>query len=381
MQNQAQFQERQQLFRQAFQMEEKSRIPMMSNFFTWKILDSDEHYKISEATTNYEIMEHVVRQFHERYQFDAYQELGTRNQTRVSDALGGGYHIIDDEKESVFVKDKALMEGNEYPEYQKDPLAFTWTKSVPRFNPDLTYGQIKQAVRERIAFGEYSKHMEDVFLNEYNCLLYPRDYDFVEPYEIFFNIYRGIKGMSIDIRRNKKQLMAAMDTMYDEMMQPMVDACIAEKRDVFFADAMFSLLGTNILSAKQFEEIYWPQMQKTCYDLFNAGKKIYFFVEGEMKQFVPFFRDMPKGQVMIHLENDDIFEIRKLLPNASLCGGMQPSLLAGGTKEECVEYVKRLVGEIGPGFVLSQSKMISFRNDCNRENMLAVSEYAHTHKG
>jgi hypothetical protein len=78
---------------------------------------------------------------------------------------------------------------------------------------------------------------------------------------------------------------------------------------------------------------------------------------------------------MILLEQDDIFEMRKKLPNVALAGGMKTSLLGYGTKEECVDYAKKLIDTLGEGFILSQDKMISFRNDIKRENLLAVHEF------
>lgn len=37
--------------------------------------------------------------------------------------------------------------------------------------------------------------------------------------------------------------------------------------------------------------------------------------------------------------------------------------------------LKKLIDELGNGFIFSQNKMVSFRNDCTRENLLAVNEF------
>jgi len=82
------FWERLQLFKDCIAMKKPKRIPLLSCFYTWKILDSDSGYKLSEAMANYDVMERVVCEFHERYQFDAYNELGTRNMVKPFDDLG-----------------------------------------------------------------------------------------------------------------------------------------------------------------------------------------------------------------------------------------------------------------------------------------------------
>ena len=54
-------------------------------------------------------MEKVVCDFHERYNFDAYTDLGTRNPVRVTNALGGYHYVIDDEKEVINIDDRSIL--------------------------------------------------------------------------------------------------------------------------------------------------------------------------------------------------------------------------------------------------------------------------------
>lgn len=65
----------------------------------------------------------------------------------------------------------------------------------------------------------------------------------------------------------------------------------------------------------------------------------------------------------------------------ALFGGMPCTLLGKGTQEECVDYAKRLIDELGRdgGFILSQDKMVSFASDCKPENLKAVSQLVHTY--
>lgn len=83
---------------------------------------------------------------------------------------------------------------------------------------------------------------------------------------------------------------------------------------------------------------------------------------------------------MIHLEQDDIFEFRKKLPNIGVAGGMPTTKLGGVSSEECVSYAKELIDTLGDGYVFCQNKMVSYRNDCTRENLLAVNEFVRNYK-
>ncbi|MDR3645182.1 MAG: uroporphyrinogen decarboxylase family protein, partial [Clostridia bacterium] len=112
-----------------------------------------------------------------------------------------------------------------------------------------------------------------------------------------------------------------------------------------------------------------------------ADKTCYIFSEGSTKRFWSYFKDLPKGHFAFHVEQDDIFEFKKELPNCCAVGGMHASLLGGGTKEQCVSYAKHLIDELGgEGFILSQDKMISYRNDTNPENLKAVCDFVREYR-
>ena len=106
------------------------------------------------------------------------------------------------------------------------------------------------------------------------------------------------------------------------------------------------------------------------------------FTEGSILRFAEYFKDYPKGVLTFHIEQDDPFEFRKALPNVCIMGGLTTELLNNGTPEECVAYTKRLCDELGKegGFILSEGKMLSYRNDANRENYKAVCDFVSNYK-
>ena len=56
---------------------------------------------------------------------------------------------------------------------------------------------------------------------------------------------------------------------------------------------------------------------------------------------------------------------------------MKNSMLGNGTKQECLDYAKRLIDELGAdgGYLFSQDKMGSYRIDANPENLKAVCDF------
>ena len=144
-----------QLFRDATLMERKpDRVPHLANFWTWQILDAG--YTFTEATHDYEIMEKVMRTFHERYGFDGYQETGIRNPQRVTETLGTSQYIFDDVRETITIKDFTLFEPDEYDLLIADPVKFIWETILPRkfelFNSEMPGELLRQCALEQQAF-------------------------------------------------------------------------------------------------------------------------------------------------------------------------------------------------------------------------------------
>ena len=367
-------QERRELFENAYHFRHNKRVPLHSCIFTWKILDAG--YRLSEAIYDLDVMEKVLDEFHERYQFDMYSDVGARNPMRVSEALGNSYHYIDEADEAVLIDDHSIMEGDEYAELAADPEAFYWTKAFKRScKPGITLGELKAACLEFDAHQKFSKKMADKVYYDYAALR-STAVMLRMPFEDIFNTLRGIKASALDVRRNKDALKEALDALFEKERKPLIDRAVQSTSPDTVASVGTTFLGHSLLSPKQFEELYWPYLKYMIDAAIANQKKIYIHCESTMLRFAEFFQDIPKGVLMVLLEQDDIFEMRKRLPNVALAGGMKTSLLGYGTKQECVDYAKKLIDELGDGFVMSQDKMISYRNDIRRENLLAVHEFA-----
>jgi len=97
-------------------------------------------------------------------------------------------------------------------------------------------------------------------------------------------------------------------------------------------------------------------------------------------RFKEFFQDIPKGTVVMHLEDDNIREVRRELPNLALAGGMPLEHLGYGTPEQCVDDAKRLIDDLGEGYILSMTKNAAYKDDMKRENLLAVMEFCREYK-
>lgn len=368
-----------QLFRDAIAFKQPKRTPHLSGFFTWKIHDSK--YSFKEALYDDKKMEELVCEFHERYNFDAYIDLGTRNPMRLSEAMGpGSIYTFNEEVDSIIVTDKPMMEGDEYGKYAADPTGFM-RELFQRKYPNATAANMLAAMNELINFGQFSGKIAQKFVKKYSRpSVFSMTGAIMMPPEFFSSTARGIKNYALDMRRHGDEIVAAQDVFFETKNRPEIEVNLASDTSIYVTDFYTALLAYSTMSPKQFEKFYWPYLKKYIDMVVEAGKTLYIYSEASMMRLVDFFQDIPRGHLIIHPEADSVLELREKLPNVCICGGMTTSLLGNGTPEECVEYAKMLIDTMGPGFILSQDKMVSFKNDCKRENMLAVCDFVRNYR-
>ena len=373
------------LFRDASMMETKpDRVPNLSFFVTWKILDAG--YRLSEAMNDYSIMEKVVREHQEKYEFDAIFEHGVRNVIRLPMALGGLTYQINDEAGIISYPDNALCEFDELDELIENPNKFFWEKGMAKKFPmwrdkTVRVEDMQNVIKEFGAFSMYNGKMLGIMKEEYGLPTFTAPSQ--PPYfgvDYLFNTILGIRGLSVAMRRDPKKVDAAIEALNALYFYPSLNALKAAPEGPFM-DACFdfdiTLLCHNIMNRDQFERFLWPNL-KEMLDVLAAKKKtVRLFMEGSSKRFWDYFKDYPKGIITMHPEQDDVFELRKELPNVAILGGMPVELLGRGTKEACIERTKRLIDELGAdgGFMFSEDKMVSYKVDANPENVKAVSDF------
>jgi len=380
MDAQALIKERLELLDNALSFRYNKRTPLFANFFTWKYLAAG--YNLHDALFDYDIIEKVNREFHEAYQFDCYMDKGTRNPMRVSDAFGAKFHYVDETGEYVIADDRSLIEVDEYQGFVEDPTKYYWSKAFARYCKDgLTLGEFVNGVQEFIAFGQFSAKMDDIFLNEYGTISpTPANTFIMSPFEYLFNFLRGMRPLALDVRKHRSELKETLDGMWEMMCEPMLQTALVNEPTDAFASIGLAFLAHSILSTAQFEELYWPYVKKVIDAAIAHNRRIFVFCESEMIRLAEFFQDVPKGLFLIHPEQDDIFEYRKVFPNITVAGGMPTHLLGRGTQKECVDYAKHLIDELGEGYVFSTDKMMSYRNDAKPENLLAVTEFVRSYQ-
>lgn len=359
------------------------RVPHISFFYLWMVHDYGA--KLSNALKNWELSEKIYRQFMEKYQFDAnvsYMDLFC-HPFAATDVLGKGAYALDDEKGVISLEDIPLITVKEYPEFINNPGKYTWDVIMPRkfenFN-NLTVADFQKIIDMFDAYlVTQQKHIK-IAKEDYGVPnhIVPAFNPGFPGIEMLINFYSGLKETALAMRR-KPGLVDDFCAMFDQGIDQALAGIRKEGKQIQTAfDLHHVLLGHTLLNEKQWERYYWPWLKKVCDKVVEEDITIKLFSEGTILRFADYFRDYPKGHIAVQTEQDDIYELAKALPNCCMVGGITSDVLSKGTKEECISQVKDLIENIGErdgGLILTQNKMMTFKNDANPENMKAVCDY------
>ena len=372
------------LFRDAANFRHNERIPYFANVVTWKVFDAG--HTLDEAMTNFDVMRECVVHFLDNYPCDALMDTGIRNQFNVTEAFGGeGYYYYD--KEVVGIRDHAHCTVDTLEEFIADPDRYIWEKVLPEKYGDAWYEKDKATWKR--TFQEYMKYTK--FILQMGSLtgkhygipgLAPNNpmtgtINFAVE-ELEANLL-GIKQLSVAMRREPDKLQSFIDKWDEQKIRPFIEKIRSGKGPnlKYCFDASILMLAHNIMNPKQFERFYWPHLKELLDAYAEKGMNVRIFTEGSIERYTDYFKDYPKGVLTFHIENDDPFVIREKLPNVAIMGGMTTELLSSGTPEDCVARAEMLCNELGKdgGFILSEGKMVSYRNDARPENLKAVAEF------
>ena len=380
---QAQFDERVAIFQDAVRMEKPpKRVPFVTNDAFWRYHDLG--YKLSEAIVDPQMIEDAVINFQKRYQFDLLLDIGDRNPMRMTRSLGNFEYGIDDENNTLFLKEQCHFMEEDYDDFIQNPVKTLWEKVLPRkytyFRPGMELGTLQNTLGEFLQYDQYIAKITKRLIEECGV---PNIFDLKNGNKIFpafeclYNFFRGMQGLSRDLRRIPEKVLAFIEVYHQVFIQPLIDAIQKVEAPTSAFTEFTIMLSQNMVNAKQFEKFCWPQFKAVADKVVETGGTLFTLSEGTTAHITDFLQDLPRGHFCFYVETDDIAEARKRLPDLCFWGGLPLSLISKGTAQECVDHVKKIITEVGScgGLLLSTNKFTSHPNDCNSENLLAVSEF------
>lgn len=377
-------QERKQNFIDATNFKEPNKVPIGAEIIYWPFSYAGTTYKnvmddpvrTAEAYTKFldDINIDFIFGGDISFPVKALQTLGMQNYTLASDDC-----CIEHQQASL-----NFMNTEDYEALIADAEKFRTETFLKRNCPafqlpkEEAYKKIKEAVKEYKIFYEANNLIHHEIHEKREILSFlgsPLGY--YSPLNILFDSLRGIKNTLTDLRRHPDLIRKACDAIWDFQMK---DFSLTPKD---FHDPF--PLGTTVyhsecfLSPKQFDEFFFKQFKETYGPFMEAGAKFFLKGEGSFLNTLDRYRQLPKGAMVMMLDEDDPFEVYKKIGDwATIATGITSDLLQMGTKQQCIDFVKRCFDTFAPGggFIFMQNKPLLCAKDAKTENVLAVYETA-----
>ena len=190
----------------------------------------------------------------------------------------------------------------------------------------------------------------------------------------FFSLGRSMVPMCMDIFDHPERLKAA-DMVWAKALTKqaiMVSRILGVPR-IFIGLARTS---PDLISPAHFEEFAWPGLQHMVYTMLDKGITPMFHCDGNWEMNFNFFKQFPAKKIILELDSStDIFKAKEELGDRMcIMGDVPATLLAFGTREETLQYCKKLIQEVGKGggFILSSG--CSLPANAKPENVRAMYE-------
>lgn len=195
------------------------------------------------------------------------------------------------------------------------------------------------------------------------------------PFDILADTLRGTHGIVMDMYRQPENLLKAM-----EKLVPINIDCGAQMANASGRPIVFFALhkgDDTFMSAKQYEEFYWPTFREVIIGLIEEGCVPMLFAEGRYNERLEIVKDLPKGKVIWHFDQTDMARAKKILgKTACIEGNVPTSLLCTGTPTAVKEYCRKLIEDCGEGggFILTGGASIDKGNPDNLRAMWEAAE-------
>ncbi|QSX09685.1 hypothetical protein J0B03_07530 [Alkalibacter rhizosphaerae] len=280
------------------------------------------------------------------------------------------------------------MEEGEYEEFIKDPPTY-WReillrKRLPAFQGSYeeAYLAFVKALNAFRPFHETNKLIGDALTDRG---IYPLTHNgphYSVPLDTLFDQVRGMKNTLLDLRRRPEVVKRACDKIFEMDMANMKEkpSDYADKDDLFCGVTVYH--SACFLNPNQFDDMFMHYLKKGFMKFFEAGVHMFLKGEGKFLHTLNRYRDLPKGAMVIMLEEDDPFECHQEIGDwATLATGITADLLKYGSKQQCIDYVKKCFDTFAPGggFIFMQDRPLMGAKDANLDNLIAVYEFANAY--
>ncbi|MCU6763767.1 Uroporphyrinogen decarboxylase (URO-D) [uncultured Roseburia sp.] len=174
------------------------------------------------------------------------------------------------------------------------------------------------------------------------------------PFDRYSDIYRGTLDSLTDLYDNEDIILS-----YCRQNLKIMKEMIREQGKFLKGQWVFIALHKGMdgfMSDEQYAKYYWKDLLEVIEEIVACDMVPYIFTEGKYDSRLEYLKEVPKGKTVIHIEDCNMKEVKRILGNtACIEGGFPSYLLEHGTKEEVINTCKYLIDNCasGGGYIFS----------------------------
>ncbi|MCR4429626.1 MAG: uroporphyrinogen decarboxylase [Tepidanaerobacteraceae bacterium] len=374
-----QYQARLERFTKAFLLEEPDRIPV-EIIFDATFCIQYAGYSLTEGTWDINKAGAAIEKCFADFEFDYCRSFTFRSPQFYK--VLGAKTFIQSNKGYMQHPEVHGLEPNEYREFIENPFGCLTEKVIPRL-----YTELDQPKPYNMVALIKAMHVYNTAMAKYRDIQASIAQKFgvpmvtggaIEaPMDFVADFIRGFSGIVLDIRRNPDEVEAACEA----AMHLMIKKAMTGKPGIT-SQIFIPLHMPAFLREQQFARFYWPTFKKMIATLAEAGHCFYIFFEGDWARYYDYLQELPAKKIIAKMEyGDPKLAKEKLGKTMCITGFFPQSLLANGTKQQCVDKIKELIEVLAPGggYMFSADKNLIGLSDVNMENYHAVIDYLFKH--
>lgn len=281
-----------------------------------------------------------------------------------------------------------VMEAEDYEAFIEDPMKCITNTILPRLHTNLAGGgmQAATAIARAMTFDQTKKY-------DYFTKLYELSYEkaiplyygimFYAPFDMLADLLRGIRQISIDVRKRGDLVEKACEKLADLMIDYI-------KTSFPVPEGGFPLVCSWVhlppmINPKQFDRFFWPTFKYVCDELAAAGYYLYLHFQGDYMdgKYFDYYSTLPSNHCMIAVEQQDFRQTLDTIGKDHLVSCSYPiRQFASHTTEECVALAKELLDigmASGRNFYFGFDKPPFLLKDGSPEKLKAVFDYVREH--
>jgi len=378
-------QERIQNMVDAVNYREPKKVPVGLEVITWPFTYAGTTYK--EVMHDPELVASTYLKFLEDMEFDYFALMaGLNTYVPMFEALECDDYVIAKDGTTVEHYQAAgnYMSVDEYPMLIDDVYGFTTEvmarKNFKVFNKskEEAYAALKKAAIGYKDFIKANDIISKTIYDDYKILstMDPVGVGHFSTLTFVFDCLRGMVDTLTDMRRHPQELadaLAAIEKMQSGPMPP-----VENYKDKYFPWGSAVYHVECFLKPKDFDYYFFNGFKENLTPYLEAGYKIFLKGEGKFLNTIDRYLDLPKGSVVIMLDQDDPFDIFKVIgKHQILACGITADLLKMGTLQECKDYVTKCFDTFAPGggFIFCNNKPLLCAQDTQPDKMRELMAY------